>query len=152
MATTLLGGCSLFGGDLKGRAAAYYNFMVGLSPKTKYSSFLSPAYRHTFTSAHLRRLDKAISPGEKPIQRYSPARTKDIAVAQMGQYAFTTVNPELGRAFESVGPARWVNVGGRWYRYTGSEAEVNAYGKFPVALSPPAPPKPAKPADKTRSE
>ena len=151
-ALLLAGGCGLIGGSLKGRAAAYYNYMVGLSPKARYSSFLSPVYRRTFSSADLHRLDKAISPGTKPTTRYTPARTKDIAVARMGQFAFTTINPELGRAFEGVGPARWVNVGGRWYLYTGSEAEVNAYGKFPMALSPPAPPKPAEPEGKTPTD
>jgi hypothetical protein len=136
----LCAGCGSTEGALKSRAAAYYNYMVGLAPGTNYSSFFSPAYRKTFTKQVLKKLNTR--PGTKPEanKRYKPASARHIAVVINGRFAYTNIGMELGQSFASVGPARWVRVGSGWYLYSFSTAEKKAYGDFPNSLSPPAPP------------
>jgi hypothetical protein len=143
----LLGGCSAEGA-LRSRAAAYYNFMVGVSPRQRYSSFLSPACRATYTKKALRQLDDKLSGENTPDARYKPVRPAQIRVARDGRYAITTASAEAGQAFANVGAIRWVRVAGKWYKYGSSKAETDAYGSFPVSLAPPSggPPSSAAPA------
>jgi hypothetical protein len=127
------------GAALNKRAVGYYNFMAGLSPKTKYSSFFSPAYREQFQGDGLQAVDRAVSTGAKPNTRYKPAKAADVTVATAGNFAYTAVSPSLGPAFAGLRPQRWVRDGRGWYLYMGSDAEVRKYGQFPFDLTPPAP-------------
>ena len=59
----LLTGCGLFGGGLASRAADYYAYMLGHGTDVKYSSFLSPAYRDSFTKDGLANLNSTMRRG-----------------------------------------------------------------------------------------
>jgi hypothetical protein len=133
-------GCTAPEGGLKSRAADYYNFMVGLAPGKSYSSFLSPAYRKLITKQALKQLNALASAKQEANKRYKPASAKHIAVTIDGRFAYSTIGPELGQSFASVGPVRWVRIGAGWYVYSSSSTEQHAYGSFPNSLSPPTPP------------
>lgn len=135
-ALALLGGCSTEGA-LRSRAAAYYNFMVGVSPSRRFSSFYSPAWRAAFTKNALKQLDEKLSGENSPDARYKPIRLAQIRVARDGRYAITVASAEAGQAFANVGAVRWVRVVGKWYKYGSTKAEADAYGSFPVNLAPP---------------
>jgi hypothetical protein len=138
----LAAGCSLLPQRLETRAAQYYNYMAGHAPQTDYSSFLSPAYRRMFKREDLKKLNAAMGVSKQANTRYPKAGAEDIAIVLKQQFAFSVVRPELGDAFASQAPVRWVKTGNRWYLYTGSDAEVKRYGPFPGELGPPEPPKP----------
>lgn len=133
-------GCGTPESGLKSRAAAYYNFMVGLAPEKDYSSFLSPAYRKLLSKQSLKQLNAHPSGKQEANKRYKPASSKHIAVTIAGRFAYSNIGAELGQSFASVGPSRWVRVGSGWYLYSSSSTEQKAYGSFPNSLSPPAPP------------
>lgn len=139
-ALALCAGCGATEGGLKNRAAAYYNFMVGLAPGTDYSSFLSPAYRKLFAKPALKKLNAQPSAKQEANKRYKPVSAKHIAVTIEGRFAYSSIGSEMGQSFASVGPIRWVRVGAGWYIYSSSSAEQKAYGDFPNSLSPSAPP------------
>jgi hypothetical protein len=147
---TVLAGCAGAESGLKHRAAQYYSYMVGLSPGTQYSSFFSPAYRKTFKKATLKKLNAEMSMSEEANTRYKPVQAKHISVLIEGRFAYSSVSSELGQAYGSVGPVRWVRVGSRWYLYSSSGAEASAYGSFPSGIAPPAPPTAAAPVSLNR--
>lgn len=141
------GGCGAGQGSLQQQAISYYNYMAGRSPKTKYSSFLSPAYRSQFKGADLKQLNKAMARSEKASTRYPEVKAANVAVSvfreKNGQdYGYSVVDPQLGDAYANLRPVRWVRAGWRWYVYLGSDAELKRYGTFPGGFGPPAPPKP----------
>ena len=136
----VLTSCGILGGGLDKRAALYYNFMVGRKPNVTYNRFLSPAYRNLFAPEELAKLDTAMQQGRTPNERLPSATASDVYISQAGTFALTTVNPKLDKIFAAFAPVRWVRVGGRWYLYSGSDAEYEAYGPFPQDLVPPQPP------------
>lgn len=125
-------------GGLPGRAAQYYNYLIGRYPQQAYSSYLSPAYKKAFTRDDLRRLDESHRKGDKPNLRYPVAKSDDVLVERQGNFAYSVVDPELGDAYAVLQAQRWVRSGSGWYVYTGSAAEIQAYGPFPTELAPPA--------------
>ncbi|MCC7478139.1 hypothetical protein IT575_06735 [bacterium] len=131
-----LAACGAVGG-IEGRAAQYYNYMIGRYPKQAYSSYLSPAYKKKFTRDGLRQLDETRRKASKPNTRYPLAKGKHVLVSSQDRFAYTVVDPELGDAFAVLQPQRWVKSGLNWYLYTGSQAEIEAYGSFPAELAPP---------------
>lgn len=140
VALLLCGGipaCGLFSPGVEARAAAYYNFMVGRTPRTLYTSFLSPAYKGTFQPDSLKALDEYSRVETQPNERYPAARARDVQVEARDQFAYTAIDPGLGDAYANLQPQRWVRDGSRWYMYMGSDAEVSAYGIFPADLYPP---------------
>lgn len=136
----LCSGCGNAESGLKNRAAEYYNYMVGQAPRTPYTSFLSPAYRKTFSKQVLEKLNTQRGSKPEVNKRYKPAEARHIAVVIDGRFAYSNIGADLGQSFASVGPVRWVRVGSSWYLYAFSTAEKKAYGDFPNSLSPPAPP------------
>jgi len=132
----LLAGCSAQG-QLGSRAAQYYSFMAGHNPKMQLSSFYSPAYRGLFKRDALKQMDSAIKPGAQAGGRYPEAKPSDVAVNVQGRFALTTANPGLGTVYATQDATKWVHVGLRWYLYLGSQAEVKAYGPFPVGMKRP---------------
>ena len=151
LAVLTLAGCGLIGGSLEDRAADYYNFMVGNTPNVKYSSFISPAYRGVFTREALKEYNDKMGRGDKVLGRHGEATAADVTVRQNDKFAITVIDPETGRAFANLEPARWVKAGSKWYLYFGSDAEISRYGPFPEGLQPPAvrrqEPEPAEPVD-----
>jgi hypothetical protein len=144
LALALCTACGLLPQRLETRAAQYYNFMAGQAPQTKYSSFLSPAYRGVFKREDLKALDKARGVASQASVRYPKATSQDVAVSfdpQHKHFAYSVVRPQLGDAFAMQPPVKWVRAGNRWYLYTGSDAEIKRYGPFPPQLGPPEPPK-----------
>jgi hypothetical protein len=135
------GGCANNEAGLRKRAAEYYSYMLGLSPRTEYSSFLSPAYRKSFTKTGLQQLNTELGAAQAST-RYKPAQAKHVAVALKGRFGYSNIGNELGQAYASIGPVRWLRVGSKWYLYLSSKAERDAYGPFPSDASPPAPPVP----------
>jgi hypothetical protein len=146
----LLGGCSATG-SLKSRAAGYYSFMAGLTPKTAYSSFLSPAYRKSFKRADLDQLNKTYAKAKTPTERYPACKPENVSFALEAKFAYTVADPELGDAYRNLQPVRWVRAGNGWYLYTGSKDEIEAYGEFPGGMAPPLPPAP-RPATEPAAE
>lgn len=136
----LLAGCAGAESGLKKRAAQYYNYMVGLSPRTQFASFLSPAYRKSFAKETLKKMNGRPGGTQQANQRYEHVSPSHISVVIEGRFAYSNISNELGQAFGSIGPARWVRVGAKWYLYSSSGAEQKAYGSFPSGVSPPAPP------------
>ncbi len=135
------GGCANSESSLKQRGAEYYSYMLGLAPRTTYSSFLSPAYRKSFTKTGLKELDAQLGVAQAS-ERFKPAQPKHVAVAINGRYGYSNIGGELGQAYAVIGPVRWVRVSLKWYLYLGSKNEQAAYGPFPTDASPPAPPAP----------
>ncbi|MCH7472866.1 hypothetical protein IIA79_07945 [bacterium] len=134
-----VGGCGLFGGNLSSQAASYYNYMVGRSPDTAYTSFLSPAFRHALSEDTMRQLNNAKGKGLAAGDRYPEAAVEDVFTAVSGSFAYTAINPELGNAYRNLEAVRWVKAGYRWYIYIGSDAERESYGPFPAELIAPVP-------------
>ncbi len=132
----LLGSCGVVGG-LEGRAAQYYNYLIGRYPKQAYSSYLSPAYKKKFSRDDLRQLDESRRKATKPNTRYPLAHGRNVLITSEDKFAWSVVDPALGDAFAVQQPLRWVKVGLNWYIYSGSEAEISAYGAFPATLAPP---------------
>ncbi len=132
----LLAGCSAEG-RLAARAADYYSFMAGHAGGTKYSGFLSPAFRKTMGKDGLRTYDTAIKPGVAGKVRYPKAKGSDITSAIDGRFALTVANPALGDVYKQQRSTKWVRVGTVWYIYWNSDAERKAYGAFPVGMKPP---------------
>jgi len=133
-----LAGCSPTSG-LKARAAAYYSFMAGLTPKVAYSSFMSPAYRKTFQRSDLDQLNKTYARAKTASDRYKRCKPADVSVTLESRFAITVANPELGDAYRNLLPIRWVRVGSGWYLYSGSKSELEEYGEFPGGIAPPRP-------------
>lgn len=136
-----MSGCANSESGLKKRAAEYYSYMLGLTPKLSYSSFLTPAYRKTFTKAGLKELNAKLAVAEAN-KRYKPAQAKHVAVLIKGRFGYSNIGNELGQSYADIGPVRWVRVGSRWYVHMSTNAELSAYGPFPSDVSPPAPPLP----------
>jgi hypothetical protein len=130
----LLSGCGLFGGGLPGRAADYYAYMLGHGKDVKYSSFLSPAYRNSFNEDGLANLNNMMRRGNIEGGRIPPVKAKHIEVFHEGNFYMTLIKPEAGEGYTGVSRARWVKVGPNWFLYSGSEAEIEAYGQFPDSL------------------
>ena len=127
-------GCAFTGGDLKSRAADYYNFMAGNTPKVAAASFLSPAYR---TDLDVKAYNEAMGRGKRSSGRRQAAEPDDVYVAQQGKFAITVMDPDKGRSYASLEPVKWVKAGMRWYVYIGASAEIVRYGEFPAGLRPP---------------
>ncbi|MCB1220242.1 MAG: hypothetical protein H7A35_14020 [Planctomycetales bacterium] len=119
---------------LQKTAAEYYNFSVGNLQGRDYSSFLSPAYRNSFTKDNLDALNAGNAPARSSNNRIEKVKAEDVVANLEGNFAMTDVPPSLGFAFESMEPLRWVKAGSRWYLYLGSDAEVGEYGYFPVSI------------------
>lgn len=134
--------CSGYFGPQR-RAAAYYSHMVGLTPKTPYTAFISPAYRKQLTPEALKALNNALAHSKLATDRYPKAGPDDVGVEAKGRFAWTTINPLLGDAYANLEPVRWVKVGLGWYLYFGSDAEKEAYGDFPGDLGKPVAPRAA---------
>lgn len=132
--------CSGYFGPQR-RAAAYYSHMVGLTPKTPYTAFISPAYRKQLAPEALKALNNALAQSKLATDRYPKAGLADVGVEAKGRFAWTTVNPLLGDAYANLEPVRWVKVGLGWYLYFGSDAEKKAYGDFPGDLGKPVAPR-----------
>jgi hypothetical protein len=132
----MLCGCSAES-RLAGRAANYYSYMAGHNPNTKFSTYLSPAYRTTLGKDGQRTYDTAVKPGAEGKVRYPVAKGGDVATHIEGRFALTSANPALGDVYKNQRSTRWVRVGQSWYLYWNSDAEVKAYGAFPVGMKPP---------------
>jgi hypothetical protein len=130
----LLAGCGLFGGGLASRAANYYAYMLGHGKDVKYSSFLSPAYRESFSKDGLANLNGTMRRGNIRGGRIPPVKPRDINVFREANFYVTTVKPEAGEGYDGISVTRWIKVGSGWYLYSGSEAEIEAYGHFPDSL------------------
>ena len=131
--TTLVGGGATAG--LQKSAADYYNFRVGNLPGRDYSGFLSPAYRASFNKDDLAALNRGNAPGKSTNKRIETVKAANVVVSVDTNFAMTDVSPQLGFAFESMDPLRWVRVGSRWFLYMGSDHEVSEYGYFPVSIA-----------------
>ena len=134
IAMLVLAGCGLWSGGVRSRAVAYYDFILGGSVTTNYSTYLSPAYRATFEPEALDELNRLMKPNMDSSERFEHAGPDDIVVEARAKFAFTYVKPELGYPYSSMEPVKWVKVGNRWYVYNGFTPEVEAYGHFPVEL------------------
>jgi hypothetical protein len=132
----VLAGCSAEGG-LRSRACTYYEFMVGRTARGSYSSYLSPAYRSKFDSAALEQLDGTKRLAKVASDLYPECRSEDVFITMEGRFAQTRANPGLGSGYENLGSTKWVKAGRRWFLYLGSDAEIEAYGTFPVSVSAP---------------
>lgn len=133
----LLTGCGWLGQGIAERSVDYYNYMVGQSPQTPYSSFLSPAYRGQMTAESLKEYDEFMRGANTPNTRYPTATTYDVKLAEEDGFAITIVNPELGPMFAAQSPVQWVKAGRQWYIYLGSSVEIVTYGQFPPELTVP---------------
>jgi hypothetical protein len=138
-ALCVLAGCGLFGQPVARDAAQYYDYMLGLSPQTKYTSFYSPAYRESLPKQTIDLTDTAMGRASKKNTRQQPVNAKDVRSATLGIFALTAASDQPLSALGSLGTTRWVRDGGRWYLYFGSDAEIKAYGEFPPQLQLPAP-------------
>jgi hypothetical protein len=123
--------------------------MLGHGRDVKYSSFLSPAYRDSFTKDGLANLNSTMRRGNIQGGRIPPVQPGDINVYREANFFVTTIKPEAGEGYGGISLARWVKVGSGWYLYSGSESEIEAYGHFPDSLlaeasAPPAPEEPAQ--------
>jgi hypothetical protein len=132
----LLAGCSAQG-RLAGRAADYYSFLAGHSPRGKISSFYSPAYRKLLGADGVKQHNAAIKSTPEEARRYPKAGSRDVATRIEGRFALTVANPGLGDVYANQRGTKWVKVGMGWYLFLGSDAERQAYGEFPVGLAPP---------------
>ena len=119
---------------LQKTAADYYNFKVGNLPGREYASFLSPAYRKSFSKDALETLNRGNAMARSSNNRIEKLRSEDVAVSIEGNFAMTDVPGSAGFAFESMEPQRWVKSGSKWYIYLGSDSEVSDYGYFPVSI------------------
>ena len=119
---------------MKGRAADYYDFMLGNGGDAKYSSFLSPAYRDSFEPDVLANLDHAMRRGNVTGSRLPKVEAGDVLVVKEGNFALTAIDPGAGDHYQGVSEASFVKVGTRWYVFVGSESEIAAYGSFPESL------------------
>lgn len=146
----LVGGSATSG--LQKTAAEYYNFRVGNLQGREYSSFLSPAYRNSFSKEGLEVLNKGNAAARASNSRIEKVTADDVAVSTEASFAMTDVPASLGFAFQSMEPQRWVRTGGRWYLYLGSDREVSEYGYFPVSIPYPVVPEeqPAQVLDEKR--
>lgn len=135
-----LSGCG--GGErgLRVRAVGYYNYLTGAGKMTK-EDFISPAARKTMNDEQYRALKLAQQELEKARQelrqgsRFTPKDVKidEIAAKVDGKFGVTSV-PYVYEPASLIAQVKWVRVGGRWYIYAGSPAEVDAYGQFPSGL------------------
>lgn len=137
MLLVLLTSCGWLGQGIAERAADYYNYMAGQSPRTAYSSYLSPAYRGQMTAEAIEEYDKFKSANTEPNTRYPKATTYDVRVAEADGFAITVVNSELGPLFAAQRPLYWVKAGRQWYLYLGADVEIVTYGQFPAELTVP---------------
>ncbi len=119
---------------LQKTAAEYYNFRVGNQGDLEYSSFLSPAYRNSFSKEDLESLNLANAAARSSNDRIEKVKADDVVISSEANFAMTDVPPALGFVFSSMEPLRWVKSGNRWYLYLGSDREVSDYGYFPVTI------------------
>ncbi|MCB1218778.1 hypothetical protein KDL44_15440 [bacterium] len=119
---------------LQNTAADYYNFRLGNLDGREYSSFLSPAYRGSFSKDKLTELNAGNAPARSANNRVEKVESADVLVSTEANFAMTDVSPALGYAFGSMEPLRWVKAGNRWFLYLGSDREVSEYGYFPVSI------------------
>jgi hypothetical protein len=129
-----LAGCGLFGHTVAADAERYYNFALGLSPKSKYTSFCSPAFVKSLPQRTLDLANEATGRATKANPSQKPVDPREIRSATKGNFALTAASNKAGFTLRSLGTTRWVRVGGRWYLYRGSDAELTAYGTFPLDL------------------
>ncbi len=133
----LLGGCGLVSTvSLEPTAKQYYDFLVGRGGNHDYSEFISPAYKEQISPENLEILNKSIGSGEAN-ERFQAIELEDIAVSVDGIYGLSRANPKLSGVHGKLEPVKWVKVGNAWFLYMNSDAEISAYGHFPLNLAPP---------------
>lgn len=139
--TLLLTSCGGGGeGRLKARSLEYYNYLTGSNDLTE-EAFVSPARQKSLTGearVAMRKAAKVLHEARRNIQKQAgvePVRIESgiVNVKVAGRFGVTAITERI--PVEAVRrQVRWVRDRGRWYLYTGMDAEVEAYGDFPEDL------------------
>jgi len=136
-----LASCGGGEGRLKARSLEYYNYLTGANELTS-DEFDSPARRNSLTPEAregMKRVAEELKHAREEIKKQSKVEPvkidiKLITVQVQGRFGITVISARIPVEAVRV-QVRWVRDRGRWYLYTATEAEVDAYGKFPTDLS-----------------
>lgn len=137
----VLSSCGGGEGRLKARSLEYYNYLTGANELTG-EVFDSPARLKSLTPdarEGMKRVAAELKKARDEIKKQTKVEPtvidgKLVSVKVDGRFGITviTVRVPVDAVRTQV---RWVRDRGRWYLFSGTEAEIDAYGEFPSDLA-----------------